>query len=121
MRTLRLNKKEFWKVSPIGYEEIMDGTLYTGEKRATFSEPIKIKMNVNPASGLIVSDIEGRTVKAKMMAVSEKDILNAQDLLFVSEPSGNYDTTYDYRVVEILPSLNFFRYGLEMRANATIV
>ena len=55
----------------------------------------------------------GKVLEYEMLAVSTDATLEKNDLIFLSEPVSDYDTTYDYRVSRILPSLNNNQYLLE--------
>ena len=54
MRLLKRNERVFYYANPVGIEKIRDDEGYlTGEKRVLYSEPIKLKGNIGPATGAV--------------------------------------------------------------------
>lgn len=52
MRVLERNKKELWYANPVSDQYVTDNNnLKTGEKRITYSEPVKVRMSMAISSG----------------------------------------------------------------------
>jgi len=116
MRTLDRNKSTFWVVSPTGKVDVVnDKGQYTGEVQRTFSTPTKIKLSVYPYDGNIMYTVKGQVGEFDYIGVSESYTLNKDDLLFKVEPTGDYDSKYDYKVGRLLDSLNNSRFLLKAR------
>lgn len=117
MRTLELNKSNLWYVKPDGIEVDLkdeDG-YYTGEVGIEYEKPIKIRLHLYPATGEIKEETFGLSSNVEMISSSTNVRLDKNGLVFNKKPIDNYDTTYDYKVSEILESLNSFTYGLKGR------
>lgn len=117
MRTLELNKTTLWIVDTTGeYEDVLDEDgNYTGEKEIQYSIPSMVRLHLYPATGDVVSKSFGKDLDLDMITSSTNVELDKNTLVFLKEPVGNYDTTYDYSVDKILRSLNVFTYGLKGR------
>jgi len=118
MRTLERNKTKLWYVAYTGEADVVDDDGFkTGEVTKTYSSPSAVYISLYPSSGLIVEQLFGKDASYDMIAVTSQNerILNKEDLLFLSEPLSNYDTTYDFRVDRVLTSLNGSSYGLRRR------
>lgn len=112
MRTLELNKTTMWVVSCLGMEDIYDENgYYTGEQELTYSEPKKIRINLYPATGEVLTRQFGSNVDVDMVSSSTNVVLDKDDLLFYKKPINNYDSEYDFRVTSIMKSLNHYQYG----------
>lgn len=112
MRTQRLNKTDIWVVSSNGYTDVLDGNGFkTGERELTYSVPQKIKLSLVPTNGRVYTDEKGLIKEFDKTTVTNID-LKVGDLLFLSEPTGEYDSTYDYSIDMKLDSLNINKYGL---------
>lgn len=115
MRTLELNKTTLWYVESMGEHEIKDENgHYTGEIDTVYTEPKQIRLHLYPASGEIKSEAFGSNANVDMITTTE-EVLSETTLLFTEKPTGNYSTTYTYRINEISKSLNSNRYGLKGR------
>ena len=57
----------------------------------------------------------GKIVEADVIAVSTVVELDKNDLLFLTEPTTDFDKVYDYRVTRKLTSINGYEYWLEVR------
>lgn len=116
MRSLEKNMTTLWKVSELGMQNEIDsdGNL-TGSKIMTFSIPTKIGIELVPSTSDIVQKLFGTDASFDMISSSVGVVLKEHDLLFYSEPTSNFSTTYDYSVSSIAKSLNSFVYGLEKR------
>ena len=116
MRTLEKNKMILWITYPTGMVDVVDDDgFYTGEKVMSYSTPEKIKLLIYPSNGDIINRIFGKDVSCDMISVSNSIDLNTDSLLFYSEPSGDYSTTYDLNIIKKLKSLNTFSYGFGAR------
>ena len=71
-------------------------------------------MILYPATSEVLEESFGVTSKLDMITTSNVQ-LKKQSLIFLSEPIGDYDLTYDFKVTMILPSLNHTQYGLRGR------
>ena len=115
MRTLEINKVDMWYVEPLGTTDVVDDDGFsTGELERTFSEPTKIRIPLYPASGKITNEAFGNHAVIDMITTTS-DKLPKSALLFESEPEGDYENTYSYRIDEVSESLNINRYGLTGR------
>ena len=115
MRTLNRNKTKLWYVQPTGTQEVVDADGYfTGETRKSYGTPIKLDIHLYPSDGIVMEQIFGRDADFSKLAVSET-YLSKDTLLFLSMPTGNYETTYDYIVDRNKQSLNHNNYGLRSR------
>lgn len=116
MRTLARNQTSLWMVRLTGTEDAVDGDgNYTGEKINTYSTPNEISLSMYPDNGLVSRETFGVADLYDMVAVTTEYDLEDDDLLFLYEPTVDYDSTYDYYVAKKLASLNSFTYGLKAR------
>jgi hypothetical protein len=116
MRTLEINKTKLWKVTPLSKVEIVDENGFlTGEYTTTFSTPVIIYIGLYPANGKIKTELFGKDYQCDKLALSNKVVLTQSDLLFLSTPVSNYESTYDYRIDKINESLNTYNYALRNR------
>ena len=116
MRTQRINETSLWIVNVLSYDDVKDlDDNFTGEKEAVYDTPTKIRLSMYPNDGNILKDLVGDLGNFDYLAVSCKYNLTKDTLLFKTEPSSNFDTTFDYKIVRILDSLNGNRYLLESR------
>lgn len=116
MRTLERNKTNIWYVNTGELQDVKDEDgNYTGETKVGYGEPIQSKLHLYPASGDVKERMFGKDVDIDMVTVSESVVLKKDTLIFLSEPTGEYDKTYDYKVKYILKSLNSYQYGLKGR------
>lgn len=141
MRTLERNKRTFLYVTKIGEQELLDEDgNNTGEVKALYSYPQKIRLGLYPATGKVVERDFGKYLDIDMVCVSN-EILRKNTLLFKYRPQYQISTeeilydledisltwkqlselleeqslNYDYSVVKILKSLNSYQYGLKGR------
>lgn len=116
MRSLELNQTQLWKVEVISSTEGVDIEGFrTGEMIDTYGSPSIIFLHLYPSTGNITSQIFGKDCSFDMLAVSNDTELLPSTLLFLTEPVGEFYTTYDYMVSSVKHSLNNFNYGLEKR------
>ena len=116
MRTLEKNKTVLWMVDPASKVPYLDSNGFdTGETTTTFETPVKIRLGLYPANGSITEQIFGKDYSCDQVAISESIVLKKDTLLFTTQPSSNYSTTYDYRVDRINQSLNVYNYALVKR------
>lgn len=113
MRELRKNQTGLWYVNRTGEtdETDVDGN-FTGEKVPTFSTPVKVRLSLYPSNDFIINRIFGKDYSCDMIASSNSISLNENTLLFLTEPSTDYENSYDYTISRISPSLNSYNYGL---------
>ena len=116
MRTLEINKTTLWCVNPNGVEvEIIDEDGYnTGVVERMFGVPQNIKLHLYPATRDVVDREFGKNVDIDMVT-STNIVLEKNSLIFHEFPIGDIETTFDYKVTHILPSLNSYQYGLRGR------
>ena len=115
MRTLNRNKTKLWYVEPASTIEVKDSEgYYTGETKKVYGAPKELWIHLYPSDGIIMEQIFGRDADFSKLAVSET-YLSKDTLLFLSMPTGNYETTYDYIVDRNKQSLNHNNYGLRSR------
>lgn len=116
MRNLNLNLTKLWKVESSGLTDLKDSDgNYTGERIKAYSTPTQIALNIYPSNGTIAEQIFGKDASFDMVAVSNTVVLGKDTLLFLTQPTSNYDTTYDYSVSKINKSKNTYNYGLKGR------
>jgi len=116
MRSLSINQTQLWYVRPNGYTDILDDDgNKTGEKDYTYDGPHQILLTLYPVNGVVLKDSGGKFLEIDYTATSTEVALSKNDLLFKTEPVGDFDTTYDMLVKNILPSLNSYTYLLESR------
>lgn len=115
-RTLMKNKTKLWKVSETGVVESVDlSGNFTGDRVKTYSEPVEVFLSMYPTSGDLKQVASGIFAEYDYIAVDTITSLNEMDLLFRTEPTGNYDTTYDFRIGKKVESINTVVYGLKAR------
>lgn len=113
MRTLERNKITFWCVNAgTETEELDEEGFNTGNLIVGYGTPYQIKIAVAPTNGELMKTIFGEYQNCDKIAVSEKDLLKKGDLLFLTQPTSNYETTYEYSVGLKQSGLNSFYYGL---------
>ncbi len=116
MRSLNRNKTPIWVVSVTGKTKVVDGNgNSTGEYQSEFSTPRKIEICIMPNNGSIIRDFKGEMSNSDMLATDMNNELKSDDLLFLEEPSTNFDRTFDYYVKSIKRSLNHSLYILAVR------
>lgn len=145
MRNQVINTKLFWAVYPVSTTELLDGDGFdTGEKIKVYSSPVQVRLTVYPSNGAIIEQIFGKDAQVDLVGVTTSnelipvvepsDTLYPSDviipvdpsllrterlvkdtLLFVSQPSDNFMTTYDYKISNVKRSLNTFQFGLRSR------
>ena len=116
MRDLYRNMTSLWYVAPTNYTDDVDTDgFYTGESSATFSTPIEIRMSLYPSGGGVAEKMFGKESSFDMVASSTLLDLNENGFLFLEEPTGDYDSTYDYKISKVNRSINSYHYGLDKR------
>lgn len=116
MRGLSKNMTKLWLVSVTGYTDELDGDgNYTGQVIPVRSTPVIKYISLYPNTGSVIHRQFGIDGSYDMVAVSNTVELNETDLLFLTEPTGDYDVTYDYIIDKKMVSLNVFAYGLQKR------
>lgn len=113
MRTLELNKQKLWVVDVTGDTDVVDSDgFYTGEFEETYTYPYEIYVNLYPYNSKVHGEVFGISEKLDMIAIGDGVELKYNSLLFLEEPSGDYDINYTYKVNKIAKSLNVIQYGL---------
>jgi len=115
MRDLNKNTFTIWYIIPSEKEEVMDGEFHTGEYKSVFTEPIKANISMYPSNSNITEELFGKDSSIDMIASSTKLNFTDNTLIFMSKPTSEYYTTYDYSISEISKSLNVNTYGLKKR------
>lgn len=116
MRTLNLNKTDIWYVDFLGEQRVTDEDGYfTGEYEDTYSEPTKIQLNIHSGSSSVKEELFGKDNQLDIVCSTPIGDLEKNTLIFLEEPSGNYDETYDFKVVKKFKSLNHYNYGFRGR------
>lgn len=116
MRDLFKNMVSLWYLAPSSFtDEIDSDGFYTGEQIPTYGTPLEVRISLYPNNGDITERLFGKDASFDMVASSTLVKLSEDGLLFLEEPSEDFDTTYDYRIGRVNKSLNSFFYGLERR------
>ncbi len=108
----RINKRTFWYCPYQGKEEILDDYLNkTGEYEIIYGEPVEVKANISPASGISQTEMFGNLDNYDKV-ISPLPVnfpITENDVLFVDKsPEYNEDgiPLYDYTVRRVARSLN---------------
>lgn len=113
MRTLELNKTTLWYVEANGVEDILDSDGYdTGEIRTLYTEPKQIHLHLYPATSKFMRETFGEHHDVDIVTTTTEE-LDKSTLLFTEKPTGDFATTYDYRLDGISKSLNYTQYGFK--------
>jgi hypothetical protein len=116
LRICLKNTREFWLVRADGYTDKVDGDGYkTGERIPNYTIPTQVTLSFYQLSGNSTIGENGRVEEYEFICYSTDDILKEADLLFETEPTSDFDTTYDYRVEKRIVNLNSNKYGLVKR------
>lgn len=133
MRNQVINTKLFWAVYPVSTTELLDGDGFdTGEKTKVYSTPVQVRLTVYPSNGAIIEQIFGKDAQVDLVGITTNETLISMvepvdyellrterlikdTLLFVTEPTSNFMTTYDYKISNVKRSLNTFQFGLRSR------
>ena len=116
MRSLERNQSLVWIVEPLGETEILDSDGFkTGEFEFSYTVPKQVRLALYPSTGTIVEQLFGKDASFDMVATSCDIVLTEDTLIFINEPTANYDKTYDYRMSSIKKSINTYNYGLRNR------
>lgn len=114
MRSLELNKTSLWYVEPIGYEDEIEGGLYTGEQKVLYSLPKRVRVSMYPTTGNVSRQIHGRYVRDTYVGASSTS-MSENALLFKSLPMSDYFDNFDYIVTGITESINTTNYTLGVK------
>jgi len=116
MRVCLKNTKTFWIVRPTGFTDKVDGDGYkTGERIPTYDSPFSTTLSFYQTGGTLLNTESGLAKEYEYIAFSSEDTLEENDLVFSTEPTSDYDVTYDFRVDKKINNLNSNRYGLVKR------
>lgn len=110
MRILVRNEREFYYSNPLGEEIILDDYgNKTGEKRIVYSEPVKCRGNISPATGSVSIEQFG-SVEAydKVIVMCDPDLPVTMNSVFWIDDLDINETysNYDYIIGHISRSLN---------------
>lgn len=94
--------------------------LNTGEHKVSYSDPVKIKASVSPASGQTQEEMFGTDINySKVMIIDNKNCpINEYSILWVeTEPKFDDEGNpiYDYVVAAVARSLNHTSYAIRKR------
>lgn len=116
MRTMTRNQTKVWIVPKATMTDVVDeNNHYTGEKIPTYGTVIETFLSMYPSDGSINSQTFGIEKSYDMVAVSHGVDLDEKDLIFLSQPTIDYDKTYDYIIDKKMSSVNVIKYGLMKR------
>ena len=117
MRTLKRNKQKIWYATYLGYEDQMEDGLYTGDLVPTYSDPVMLMANVNPASGRTGIEPFGVDTNYTHLMVTDELNLPIDELSviwFGREPEvDGSPVAPNFRVTRVAKSLNSVTYALE--------
>lgn len=113
MTGLERNKKTFWYLPYVREEPIYDDWMnLTSDTRIVYGEPVEVKANISPASGVAQTEMFGNLENYdKVISPLPVDFpLTENDVLFIDkEPENDKDGNpkFDYKVRRIARSLNY--------------
>lgn len=113
MTGLVRNKSTFWYLPYVGEEHIYDEWMnLTSDTRIVYGEPVEVKANISPASGIAQTEMFGNLENYdKVISPLPVDFpLTENDVLFIDkEPENDKDGNpkFDYKVRRIARSLNY--------------
>lgn len=111
MRTLERNKQTFYYSTYLGKEPVSEDGYLTGETRKKYSEPIKLKGNISPASGSAQVEQFGSNLNYDKVIVLDNysNCTIDENTVLCVEKEPTYiddELVYDYVVTEVAKSLN---------------
>ena len=112
MRDLKRNRQTFYYALYQGNENVVDSNGHkTGERRVSYSEPVKMHANVSPANGYANTAIFGKDLQYTKTIVTcemECPITETSVLWIDKEPYDGQDNLvpYDYTVTQVARGLN---------------
>lgn len=108
-----INKRTFWYCPYQDEEKLYDDWMnQTGESRIIYGEPVEVKANISPASGVAQTEMFGNLENYdKVISPLPVDFpITENDVLFIDKPP-EYDKDgnpkFDYKVRRIARSLNY--------------
>lgn len=107
MRTLHRNKRDVWYSLYVGETELTDTDgFYTGETTIEYSEPVKIRANVSPATGQSNLEMFGNlTDYDRVIVTDEVDIpVDENSVLWIDKTPT--DGEHNYIVRRVARSFN---------------
>lgn len=106
MRTVQRNKRTIYYALYEGVEEVKDGDLYTGERRATYGPVVKARMNISGGKGKADIELFGIENPFTMTAVTD-DLSTpfSTDTIFWYEADPS-SVPHNYRVTGISRTIN---------------
>lgn len=119
MRDLKRNQQTFWYALYEGKEDVTDTSgLKSGEKRIDYSDPVKMKANIAPASGLTYLTAHGVEIPySNTIVTCEMDCpISETSILWIGiEPTdgeGN-PVAHNYIVKNVSRGLNNIMYTVD--------
>lgn len=91
----------------------------TGQTRAGYLNPVKIRARVTPNKGKadeeafgITTDYDRVIITTKRLPILENSVAWVDTLPAIKE-DGSTDTPHDFKVVKIAPDINVFQYAIK--------
>lgn len=107
MRTCNKNKIKIWYVqNKITKDAVDEHGNYTGEVISEYESPKEMMINFYPSTGEVIRDIFGEYASGEMVSTVMGKPFNKNTLLFLNEPTGIIEETYDYKMSDIKESIN---------------
>ena len=117
MRDLERNKQPFWYALLDGETQIYDGRYRTGERKLTYTTPVKMFANISPANGIALEDVFGKDLQYDRSIVTcdmTCPITETSVLWIGIEPTSNGQAVpYNYIVTRIAKGLNNIVYAVK--------
>lgn len=116
MRVLQRNKRTVWLSKPTRKELVDEDGYGTGEFINTWSDPIKLLINVSHPTGDATSSPFGTNANYDLTLVddnNEQDIEEGNRIWFTSEKPDVDSVHHCYEVERVSPSLLFWSFGLK--------
>lgn len=107
MRTLLRNRRAFYAAKYLGKEPIIDADGYdTGEKRLTYSEPVKLFGNISPAKGETETFQFGTALDYERVITLENPNADIDEYSRLWVERSPNDGAHDYIIKSVARSLN---------------
>lgn len=106
MKTLLRNKSTFYYADKTGRVPLLDDDgNFTGDYVDSYSDPVKAKGNISPATGSVGDELFGLNLQYDKVIVMEEALFGETAHLWVdADPQAG--EPYDYIVLRIAKSLN---------------
>jgi len=113
MRAMLKNKRSVWYATYTGKTETMDGNYHTGQYTPSYSNPVKVTINVLPPKGETIARPFGVEPYYDRAAVigSRNTPINENSIMWIDVTpviglDGSTSTPHDYVVSKVSHSLN---------------